>query len=272
MKRLQWFLIMLMIFLLVGCSNNVLVENLPESFGDDDIQEQDFLNDETQEEETEIEYEVHFERFELLNEVEYTDILIEYPQIKGLESPETEMKVNALLKDKAMSVYETEASKGLSLQIKPQIEYSSSNLISVKYLGHEQYHDTMSINDIMYATNINLKTGKIVNIQEVFNDDFQQKLNRDIFIYNGVDKAGEGETIETNTHEYGYVNADESIISEMFDNYYSDLTSEKYYFGDDNFSIIIRVPSGPTVYLELAASYKHLKGCMNNDILFGEIF
>lgn len=200
----------------------------------------------------------------MFDEATHTDILIKYPQIKGMDLPEIELEVNALLKEKAISIFDGNASKGLSLEMETKIEFFNSNLISVKYSGYGQYYDAMSVNDIMYATNIDLKTAKLINVQDLFSD-FQEMLNHDVFMYSGADKASDGEAIESNTHEYGYINADKSIITEMFNEYYNKLTSEKYYFSDEYFNIIVKVPSGQTAYLELAANYNDLKNYMKLD-------
>ncbi len=210
-------------------------------------------------------YELFFKRFEVLDEESHTDIFIEYPQIKNMESQEIEMKVNELLREQAISDYEGADVAGLSLPMKTKVVWFTPNIISVKYSGYGYYHGAINGINIMYATNIDLRNGKIIEIQDLFNDCFQEKLNRNVFMFNGVGKESDGEPIEPNTHEYGYINADESIIAEMFNKYYSNLTSDKYYFGEDYFNIIVKVPSGPTAYLELAARYDDLKDCMNYD-------
>jgi hypothetical protein len=258
LKKTKWFLVILLMITLYGCSGNV-----SEKKSIQDTNNMELLKD--------VDYELFFEKFELLDEVTHTDILIEYPQIKKMKSPELEMKVNALFKEKAISVYEDDDTEGLRLQIETNIEYLSSNIISVKYSGYGFYDGAINGNNIMYATNIDIKTGKIINIQDIFNDRFREMLNREIFMSNGEGKAGEGEAIEPNTHEYGYINADESIISDMFDLYYSSLSSEKYYFSEEYFSIIVKVPSGPTAYLELVANYNDLKDCMNYDDGFWDV-
>jgi hypothetical protein len=66
----------------------------------------------------------------------YTDIFIEYPQIKNMELLEIEMKVNKLLKEKAVLIYKDKDIEGLNLPIKTKVEYFSSDIISVKYTGY----------------------------------------------------------------------------------------------------------------------------------------
>lgn len=209
------------------------------------------------------EYKIYFEKFTVKDKDTHTDILIEYPQIKNMKSLELEDKINKLLKEKAISVYGDEGVEGLSLPMKTKIEYFNSNIISVKYTGYGYYFGAINGDDIMYATNINLKTGQIIDIHNLFTDHFQQKLNRNVFKFNGLGKTSEGNDINPDSLEYGYVNGDESIILEMFKNYYSNKAIDKYYFSDKYFNIIAETPSGPTVYLELAASYDNLRDCMN---------
>lgn len=209
--------------------------------------------------------EIYFERFAVKNIERHTDILIEYPQIKNMKSLELEMKINKLLKEKAISYYEDEDVDGLDLPMETKVEYFNSNIISVKYTGYGYYSGTIHGNDITYATNINLKTGEIIDIRNLFTDRFREKLNRNVFKYIGPEQVSEGESIDPNSHEYRYINADDSIISKMFENYNSNKYVDNYYFSEKSFNIIMETPSGPTVFLELAASYDDLKDCMNND-------
>ncbi|WP_455717574.1 hypothetical protein, partial [Anaerosporobacter sp.] len=208
-------------------------------------------------------YEIYYEEFSVKDNSTHMDIHIEYPQIKNMKSSEIETKVNNLLMEKAISAYGDEESEGLSLPMETKVEYFTSNIISVKYTGYGFYYGSMHGNNIMYATNINLKTGEIIDINYLFTDCFQEKLNRNIFMYNGSDKASEGEEVDPDSFEFGYANADEGIIIEMFKNYFNNMEVDKYYFSDKYFNIIAETPSGPTTYLELAASYDDLRSCMN---------
>lgn len=224
------------------------------------IHEQYVTNEEVQEE---LDNEIYYEKFTVKDKEKHTDILIEYPQIKNMKSLEMQKKFNDLLMEEAISIYVGEGVEGLSLPMKTKVEYFCTNFISVKYTGYEYYYGAVNGNDIMYATNINLKTGEIIDIRNLFTDSFQQKLNRNVFKFNGTGKAGEGETIDPNSLEYGYVNGDVSIILEMFKNYYSNKATDNYYFSENYFNIIAETPGGSTIYLELAASYEDLKDCMN---------
>lgn len=233
------------------------------------IQEQYMTYKEIQEE---LDNEIYYEEFTVKDKDKHTDILIEYPQLENMESLDMQNKVNKLLKEKAISIYGGEDVEGLSLPMKTKVEYFSSYFISVKYTGYQYYYGAVNGNDIMYATNINLKTGEIIDIRNLFNDCFQQKLNQNVFKFNGTGKASERENIDPNSLEYGYVNGDESIVLEMFNNYYSNKATDKYYFSEKYFNIIAETPSGPTIYLELATSYENLKDCMNDkDELWNEI-
>lgn len=212
-------------------------------------------------------YELNYERYEIIDENENMNILIEYPQITGMNSLEMQKTVNSILKEKAIHVYDDELANGLNLQLETQIKYFDSNIISVRYSGYEQYHDTMNTNDVLYATNINLITGELLSFNDVFNDELQEKLNREIFKYNGLDKVSDEEEVEQNTHEYGYINADESIISDMFEKYIGSVSNSEFYFSGNSINLIVKVPDGPTAYLELEADLDDLRNCIKDDII-----
>lgn len=288
MKKGHWFLVILVMLTFCGCSKDVSKKNIKENSNSEIGQKHYLKNKEVQKEKVELgepkiqeanklnltsdtNYKIYFEKFAVKNEDTHTDILIEYPQIKNMKSLEIDMKVNKLLKEKAISIYGGDGAKGLNLPMKTKVEYFNSNIISVKYTGYGHYFGAVNGSDIMYATNINLKTGEMIDIRNLFTNYFEQKLNRNVFKFNGVGKASEGETIDPNSFEYGYVNGDESIIFEMFKNYYGNMATDNYYFSEKYFNIIVETPSGPTTYLELAASYNDLKGCMNyNDGFWNE--
>lgn len=290
LKIKLWILIVLTMSAFCGCSSDISGKNILKKSDSEIVQKQNVTNNDVVEEKVElakpkiqeennllltndINYEIYFEKFTVENKDKNTDILIEYPQIKKMKSLEIQKKVNKLLREKAISVFGGEGVEGLSLLMNTKVEYSNANIISVKYTGYGYYSGAVNGNDIMYATNINLKTGEIIDIRNLFTACFQQKLNRNVFEFNGIGKAAEGETIDPNSLEYGYVNGDESIILEIFKNFYNNKAVDKYYFSEKYFNIIVETPSGPTIYLELAASYDDLKDCMKykdgfwNDIL-----
>lgn len=266
MKTKHWFLVVMLALIFSGCSGNMQKNNFTEKIDGKTVQGRHSPGKELQKEE------IYFKRFSVKNIEKHTDILIEYPQINNMKSLEIEMKINKLLKEKAISDYGDEDVDGLNLPMKTKVEYFNSNMISVKYTGYGYYHGAINGNDVLYATNINLKTGEIIDIRKLFTDRFQEKLNRNVFKFNGPEKAGVGESIDPNSQEYGYINADDSVISEMFTNYNSNKDVDKYYFSEKSFNIIAETPSGPTAYLELAASYDDLKDCMNNDNGFWDEF
>lgn len=288
-KKIHLALIILVMFIFYGCSSNVLESSTTKKIDSEIVQEENLTDKEVQKEivklqeskiqesnklnlTNEADCKIYFEKFAVKNKDMHTDILIKYPQIKNMKSLEIEMKVNKLLKEKAISVYGGEGFEGLSLPMETKVEFFNSTIISVKYTGYGYYYGAANGNDIMYATNINLKTGEIIDIRNLFTDCFQRKLNRKVFKYNGIGKASEGEVIDSDSLEFGYVNVDESIVLEMFENFYRNKATDKYYFSERYFNIITETPSGPTIYLELAASYDDLKDCMNDkDGLWNEI-
>jgi len=255
-------------------SGKWIITDISGCFSYDESEKELFYNDEfTLNEANDIDYEIYFEKYIVKNEDKQTDILIEYPQLKNMKSLDMQKKVNKLLSDKAISDYKGDGVDGLSLSMKTKVEYANSNIISVKYTGFAYYPNTANGYDVMYATNINLKTGEVIDIHNLFTDGFKQKLNRDVFIYNCEDKVVEDQFLSPYSFEYGYLNAEESIIIEMFENYYCNKAIDKYYFSKKYFNIIVETTSGPAIYLELATSYEELKDCMNyEDEFWNELF
>jgi ABC-type microcin C transport system permease subunit YejB len=134
----------------------------------------------------------------------------------------------------------------------------NTTVISVKYSGYGKYHNTQSIFDVKYATNINIQESEPIDFEKIFTDEFECKLSRNIFAYSGGDKVKDGELIEENTHEFGFVEADEEIINAMFSEYYASIDSESYYFNNSTLTLIVPVISEDSAFLELSADFDEL--------------
>lgn len=267
-KRVYVVLNIIILLLLYGCSSKSHEKSITDESESKIIQEES-QNSIMQEEKDlylikDDEYQIYYEKFTVNNEDTNTDVLIEYPQVRNMKSQEIEKNVNKLLKEKAISVYGTGDIEGLNLPMETKVEFYNSSIISVKYSGYAYYYGAANGNEIMYATNINMNTGEVIDMRSLFTESFEQKLNRKVFCYNGIDKASEGEAINPDSLENGYVHGDESVIMEMFSNYYSSMAIENYYFSENGLNIIAKAPSGPTIYFELVASYNDLEDCMDN--------
>ncbi len=289
MKRLRCLIILVILLTTVGCDIDKASKNSNDTLNNNGSQEQysnvsDVSDNETESNKSNVQdssntsqnvtqlYELYYETFELIDEMKKTNILIQYPQISGMDSLELEKIINSLLKENAIHVYASKVSDGLNLQIEMQIKYFDANLISVRYAGYEHYHGSMRVYGVLYATNINLNTGELLHINDIFNDEFQKKLNRDIFKYNGSDKVLDGEVVKPNTHEYGYINADDSIITDMFEKYLNNVSDSEFYFSENALNIIVKVPSGPTAYLELIADLEDLGTCIYESSVVNKSF
>ncbi len=218
-------------------------------------------------------YPYRLEKYEVIDEESNTNISITYPQISGMENEALENQVNDLLKDRGISVYKDDLIEGLELQVDASVKLISKTIVSVKYYGYGNYNSSQSIFDVIYATNINLLECKDIEFKEIFTDEIQSELRRDIFLYSGEDKIKDGEELEENTHEFGYLNAEKQIINNLFKEYYENADSENYYFNNDTITLIVSIPSSDSTFLELSAGYDELfrvintENCVWNDII-----
>lgn len=274
MKIVKSCFIILIVLLLSGCLDKNISDLTNNSLNEEELEsdntfagksEFEYIDEISNSNRQSEELTICWEKHEVIDESTHTYVYIEYPQVKGMTSAEQEKQVNSLLKESVIPYYTGESIKGFNLEMETSIEFFNDSLISVKYSGFGYYYGEKDVVDTLYAVNIDLKTASLIDVHELFSDNFRECLIRDVFEYDGFNKSGEGEMIDQNSHEYGYANADEGLISEMFDNYYSNLTNEKYYFSEDNFNLIVKVPSGATAYLELVAKYNDLKDYMKLD-------
>lgn len=210
-------------------------------------------------------YSYSFEKYEVLDEDSNTNISITYPQISGMKDEELENQVNDLLKERAISVYKDDLIEGLDLQVDASVKLINSTIVSVRYHGYGEYNSSQSIFDVMYATNINLLECKDIDFKEIFTDKIQSELRRDIFLYSGADKVKDGVVLEENSHEFGYMKANEEIINKLFKEYYKNVDSEKYYLNNNVLTLIVPISSGDSKFIELSADYQDLLEAINTE-------
>lgn len=209
------------------------------------------------------EYGVLYKNFILIDKKTNTNINIEYPQIKGMNSLEKQNKINELIKTRAIYTFydeDTEINNGLNLKVVADISYLSEMLISIKYSAQYYYWDTMRGYEGIYATNIDLLNAIPIDNKELFNNNLRKTLNREIFKYKGPYKS---KNIEKNSLEYSYIYGANEVINDLFDKYYEELTDNMYYFDKNQLTLIVEVPSGPTATMELSSDYKNIENAIN---------
>lgn len=80
------------------------------------------------------EYKIYYENFILTNKKNNTNIVIKYPQIKGMSSKENQNKINKLIKDKAIYTFyddDKEIIEGLNLNVKKLYILAKDNIYKV---------------------------------------------------------------------------------------------------------------------------------------------
>lgn len=212
------------------------------------------------------EYKIYYENFISTNKKNNTNIIIKYPQIKGMNSKEKQNKINKLIKDKAIYTFYDDDKKiieGLNLNVNTEITYFSEKIISIKYSTKYYYWKNMKTYESIYATNLDLINAELIDAKKIFNNNLKKILSRNLFTYKGPYKSKDLKNIETNTYEYGYVYGDDEIIVELFDRYYNELRDDRYYFDKDKFTLIVEIPSGPTSVIELCSDYNSIKSAFN---------
>lgn len=219
-------------------------------------------------------YDIFYEVFSVIDETNHTDIHIRYPQLKANISSDKSKKINELIKKQAIyNFYSDDFKDGISMDIKSEIKYFSSNLISIRYYGNSYEWGSNYVYDINYSTNIDLKKIKLLNIDDIFNNNLKKILSRENFKFEGPYKAESGEEIEENSHEYNYIHGDSLIYSKIFSDYYNNFSNNTFYFSKDKFFIIINIPFDATQILELSTKYDILKKTIrSNSVIWNEFY
>jgi hypothetical protein len=179
------------------------------------------------------------------------DIAIDYPQIKGLKDTNKQSDINELLKKGAMS-YLSVSSDLATLDISYEIEWKGNNVLSVQYYGWEEYSDAPHPNNLFFTININSKTGKEIELKDMFHLD-----------QNIVD------SILKNGKVVGPLDPnDPDLTEEVRDNLNNNLTVSSlkdaiFYFTRDSFIISIEVSHAIGDYAMIETKYSDLKRSIN---------
>lgn len=156
------FFVLILLFLLfiIGCSERA---NIAET--------------ETKEIENCINYEITEDIYSYYDKETRTDININYPQIKNLDSDLDEQEINELIRSEAMLIFkrykenneneDIEFILGLTLDIKYEIKFACTELLSVVYYGEGYLYGAAHPNKWFYSINID-----IPNVEKLRLEDF----------------------------------------------------------------------------------------------------
>ncbi|WFD11375.1 hypothetical protein [Tepidibacter hydrothermalis] len=198
------------------------------------------------------EYEIIREQYS-----EGEDIVFSYPQVKGMKDTNREKIINQILKQDVMSYFKNTSYPEdrpylQTLKISYEIKWKGNNLLSVQYYGWEDYSNSPHPNNLDFTSNINIKTGEIINLKDVF---YIDELMIDSIIRNSSyvapldpDDADLIEEVRNNMINY---------LTE-----YS-ITNNRFYFTKDSFCVSIDVHHGIGDHADMATKYTDLTKSIN---------
>lgn len=98
------------------------------------------------------------------------EMVIGYPQIKGLKDTDKQNAINNLLKQDAMS-YLDNSSEQMTVDISYEIEWKGKDILSVGFYGWGENSKSPHPFKGYFTTNIDMRTGKKVNLKDVLHID-----------------------------------------------------------------------------------------------------
>lgn len=187
------------------------------------------------------------------------DIVFGYPQIKGLKDTNRQKIINEILKQGAMSYFKNtsyleDRSYLKTLDVSYQIKWKGNNLLSVQYYGWEDYSNSPHPNNLDFTTNINMKTGKIINLKDVFYIDGLMVEN-----------------IIRNSNYVAPLDPDDADLMEEVRNNMIDylteysITNNRFYFTKDSLCVSIDVHHGIGDHADMATKYTDLIKSINTE-------
>ena len=180
------------------------------------------------------------------------DITVSYPQIKGLGDTNRQTKINATLRQSAMSyfsstMYMEDASELLTLDISYEISWQGENLLSIQYYGWDEYSFAPHPNKMYFTANINMQSGEIIELDDLFY----------------ADEVMMGSIIK-NSRYVSPLDIDDAHLMDEMRNYMLDylsnynLTDNQFSFTKDSLWISIEVPHAIGGHAEFGVKYSDL--------------
>ncbi|MBQ6888399.1 MAG: DUF4163 domain-containing protein [Lachnospiraceae bacterium] len=108
------------------------------------------------------------------NEKQYNEILINYPQLQGLDDSVKEKKINDLIKKDVLGILEKETlfkENNLAMHLDYEIKFLNENIISIFYEGWSgAVHNGNTLPPFCVATTIDMQQERIVALKEIIID------------------------------------------------------------------------------------------------------
>ena len=194
-------------------------------------------------------YKVNTQNLKDIDEKKEKNVVINYPQLTGFKNKNIQNKVNKTIKDAALSRYYFAKKKDSNFFdnaeniIDYTIEYIDKNIISIVFRGYsyEMVNKEMrSVYFEIYTVNVNLHTGNIITINELFEDSYKEIINckdLDSCYYNGYyHEVSVSPYKYDSEYEYGSTNEGDTVAF-YSDSY--DKSPNKFYIKENGFVFII---------------------------------
>ena len=139
-------------------------------------------------------YKVNTQNLKDIDEKKEKNVVINYPQLTGFKNKSIQNQINKTIKDAALKPYYYGIKKyGLNCYDNTErivdytIEYIDKNIISIVFRGYSYEmvnKEMLSVYFGIYTVNVNLHTGNIINIDELFENSYKKIINcRDLDSY-----------------------------------------------------------------------------------------
>ena len=197
-------------------------------------------------------YKVNTQNLKDIDEKKEKNVVINYPQLTGFKNKNIQNKVNKTIKDAALSRYYFAKKKDSNFFdnaeniIDYTIEYIDKNIISIVFRGYsyEMVNKEMrSVYFEIYTVNVNLHTGNIITINELFKDSFKKIINKrdlDFCLYNDYYyEASVNKYKYDPEYKYEPYNKEEDHVAEYSDSYDTNQYYNKFFIKENGFVFII---------------------------------
>lgn len=187
-------------------------------------------------------------------------IKINYPKINIFGDIDKQNKINDLIKNEALKALEwcKDDTSEVTFELDYEIKYKGDNILSIEYLGYENVKGAAHPANIIYTTNINMKEGSLIKLDEILNID-ESLINE---YKNGKYKTF---TPELNLETAGVLEQIKNrFVTENLIEEFKDGTS-KFYFTEKSLGISASIAHVVGDHVEFEISYENLTNHIKAD-------
>lgn len=204
-------------------------------------------------------------KYQLTNQVyNNKNVTIYYPQIMNLGDSSKQKRINKIIKDDALRLFNSYKASGeeFSLEINYAIKLQNMDILSIQYSGLSNFKGSAHPSNLFFTTNIDINNARKIRLNELVNIDetFVKKLREGKYV-----TSSQGSTELKNAIYMELNRLTDNELIKMLKNA-DTVNSESFSFlTNDSLGISISVPHPVGDHAEFEIKYQNLNGNIKHE-------